>query len=191
MLSIHDVYRPFLLHFRRARMELLHEQFGVSASTRVLDVGGTAFNWALAPVMPDLTILNIGPRPADLPAGIAYVQGDARDMSWARDGCFDLVYSNSVIEHLGDIESQRRMANEIRRLGRSYFIQTPDPRFFIEPHLLTPCIHFFPPPRPPRAPAQCDRMGMAHPAHAGGAGRVHGRGTPGEEGRATGAIPRR
>lgn len=153
MLSIHDVYRPFLLHFRRARMELLHEQFGVSASTRVLDVGGTAFNWALAPVMPDLTILNIGPRPADLPAGIAYVQGDARDMSWARDGCFDLVYSNSVIEHLGDIESQRRMANEIRRLGRSYFIQTPDPRFFIEPHLLTPCIHFFPP--PPSAARSC------------------------------------
>ncbi len=36
------------------------------------------------------------------------------------------------------------MAGEIRRLGVSYFVQTPDPRFFVEPHLLTPFIHYLP-----------------------------------------------
>lgn len=144
MPSIHDVYRPFLLRFRRARMLLLQEQFQLTPSTRVLDVGGTLFNWTLAPVMPTLTLLNVGPRPADLPDHVAYVQGDARQMPSLADNLFDLVYSNSVIEHLGDLESQRRMGAEVRRLGSSYFIQTPDPRFFVEPHLLTPFVHYLP-----------------------------------------------
>ncbi len=144
MLSIHNVYRPFLLHFRRARMQFLHDWFELTPSTRVLDVGGTLFNWRLAPVMPKLTLLNVDQRPADLPDDVDYVQGDARHMSWGRDQMFDLVYGNSVIEHLGDFEAQIRMADEVRRLGASYFVQTPDPRFFVEPHLLTPFIHYLP-----------------------------------------------
>ena len=70
MPSIHDVYRPFLLHFRRVRMQFLHDHFQLTPSTRVLDVGGTLFNWTLAPVMPRLTLLNLEPRPTDLPAEI-------------------------------------------------------------------------------------------------------------------------
>lgn len=39
--------------------------------------------------------------------------------------CFDLVYSNSVIEHLGTWEKQQAFAAEARRVGRGYWIPTP------------------------------------------------------------------
>jgi hypothetical protein len=144
MISIQDAYRPFMRHWRTARMRLLHETFRLTAETRVLDVGGTAFNWGLAPVRPRLTLLNLQPRPAGLAADIDYVQGDARHLDGMEDASFDIVYSNSVIEHLGVLENQEAMAGEVRRVGRGYFVQTPHAYFPVEPHLLTPFIHYLP-----------------------------------------------
>lgn len=42
---------------------------------------------------------------------------------------FDLVFSNSVIEHVGGFQDQMKAANEIRRVGKNYFIQTPNKYF--------------------------------------------------------------
>lgn len=139
----HRVYGRLVRRFRVARMRRFHARFGVGPETRVLDVGGTLFNWELAPVRPRLTFVNLGARPHDLPAEIAYVQADATRLPFG-DGAFDVVYSNSVIEHLGDLESQRAMAGEVRRVGRRYWVQTPDVAFPLEPHLLTPLIHWVP-----------------------------------------------
>jgi hypothetical protein len=36
------------------------------------------------------------------------------------------------------------MAAEVMRVGRTYWVQTPDPRFPLEPHYLTPAIHWLP-----------------------------------------------
>jgi hypothetical protein len=55
-----------------------------------------------------------------------------------------VVFSNSVIEHLGQHDSQVSFASEIRRVGKAYWVQTPDPRFFIEPHYLSPFVHWLP-----------------------------------------------
>ena len=43
-----------------------------------------------------------------------------------------------------DWEEQQKFANEIRRVGKSYYVQTPNRHFFLEPHVLTPFFHFFP-----------------------------------------------
>jgi hypothetical protein len=61
-----------------------------------------------------------------------------------KDGGFDLVYSNSVIEHLGGIENQRPFAAECRRVGQNYYVQTPNIWFFMKPHFITPFIHWLP-----------------------------------------------
>ena len=57
---------------------------------------------------------------------------------------FDVVFSNSVIEHVGGYENQRQMANEIRRVGRRFFVQTPNKRFPLEPHFLFPWFQYLP-----------------------------------------------
>lgn len=57
---------------------------------------------------------------------------------------FDLVFSNSVIEHVGDWDKQRLFAKEMIRCGKSIYLQTPNKWFFIEPHLIATFIHWLP-----------------------------------------------
>jgi len=75
--------------------------------------------------------------------GVKFVEASADDLDFA-DGSFDIVFSNSVIEHVGDAASQRRFALEVARVGRSYWVQTPNRWFPIEQHLLTPFLHWMP-----------------------------------------------
>jgi hypothetical protein len=49
-----------------------------------------------------------------------------------------------VIEHVGDATSQRRFAREVARVGRAYWVQTPNRWFPVEQHLLTPLVHWLP-----------------------------------------------
>lgn len=143
-MNIHSLYRPFQRYFRTRRMQQFYRLFGLTEETRVLDVGGTLFNWTLLPFRPRLTIVNIS-LPS-LPGNndrTAWIIADGRHLPFG-DGTFEIVYSNSVIEHLGDLENQRAFANEIRRVGKCYYVQTPNRWFPVEPHLITPFIHFFP-----------------------------------------------
>lgn len=57
---------------------------------------------------------------------------------------FDFCFSNSVIEHVGTRDDQLRMAREVRRVGRGYFVQTPNRYFPLEPHFLVPGWQFAP-----------------------------------------------
>ena len=70
--------------------------------------------------------------------------GDATQMGDFDDQAFDLVFSNSVIEHLYTFENQQKMAREILRLGKKYFIQTPNKYFPVEAHYALPFAQFLP-----------------------------------------------
>ncbi len=121
-------------------MEALYRAFRIAADTRVLDAGGTLEIWSTAPVLPRLVMLNL-PQAGQQPC--TYVEGDACHLPFA-DGSFDLVFSNSVIEHVGSREAQEQFAREVARVGRGYWVQTPNRYFPIETHLLTPFVHWLP-----------------------------------------------
>ncbi len=76
---------------------------------------------------------------------IPYVQGDATALPF-EDGAFDIVYSNAVIEHVGDRERQRRFVEETLRVGRRVFITTPNRWFPVEVHTRLPLVHWLPDP---------------------------------------------
>jgi SAM-dependent methyltransferase len=71
------------------------------------------------------------------------VTGDGTALPYA-DGSFDVVFSNSVIEHVGDFAKQEQFAREASRVGKALWIQTPAREFFIEPHLIAPFFHWLP-----------------------------------------------
>ncbi len=75
--------------------------------------------------------------------GFVWVHGDGRHLPFA-DRAFDVVFSNSVIEHVGDSEAQRQFAAEVARTGCGYWVQTPNRYFPVEMHLLTPLVHLMP-----------------------------------------------
>jgi SAM-dependent methyltransferase len=59
------------------------------------------------------------------------------------DGEFPVAFSSSVIEHIPK-DLQPAFAAEIRRVGRRYFVQTPNRYFPIEPHYQLPLFQFLP-----------------------------------------------
>jgi len=124
-------------------MRRFEETFAITENTTVLDVGGTPLNWTLARVRPRLTIVNMPRARESAGHSVAWVSADGRMLPFP-DQSFDVVFSNSVIEHVGDPASQRRFAAEIARVGRGYWVQTPNRRFPVEPHLLMPFLHFLP-----------------------------------------------
>lgn len=110
----------------------------------ILDVGGSPYNWELVDVRGPICLLNIDPSIAPpKSANITCVVGDGTRLAYA-DGSFDIVFSNSVIEHVGSLEQQRRFASEVMRVGKRLFVQTPAKSFWLEPHYLTPFVHFLP-----------------------------------------------
>ncbi len=114
---------------------------------QILDVGGTQDFWErenfTAPELASITVVNLE-APASRHANITTMSGNACDMPEFKDGQFDVVFSNSVIEHVGGLEQQRAMASEIQRVGKRYFVQTPNRYFPIEPHYMFPFFQFLP-----------------------------------------------
>ncbi len=132
-------------HFRSQRMALFERSLRPSNSSRILDVGGSPFIWEFATVRPKLTFLNFPSALAsDLSKG-NQVAGDGCLLPF-RDQSFDIVFSNSVIEHVGTREQQRCFAEEVARVGCSYWIQTPNRLFPVELHVMLPAVHYFPKP---------------------------------------------
>lgn len=67
----------------------------------------------------DITLLNL--KKYEVPqayGNIISVAGDATDLKEYRDKQFNLAFSNSVIEHVGGIKEQRKMAKEMMRAGK-------------------------------------------------------------------------
>jgi len=121
----------------------------IPSPVKILDVGGTQKHWEMMAKGSSLleriqvTLLNIKHQSISM-LNFSSVEGDARNMPQFADGQFDIIYSNSTIEHVGNLIDQKHMASEVARVGKRYFVQTPNRYFPIEPHFVFPFFQFFP-----------------------------------------------
>ncbi len=137
--------------FRAKRLKkfekFFFKNFNIQNPIHILDVGGTDYFWknSQLPNIPGvrITLLNLHEEKTTHPH-ISSKIGDATSMDEFTDQSFDLVFSNSVIEHLYTFENQVKMAEEIQRVGKKFFIQTPNKYFPIEAHYALPFAQFFP-----------------------------------------------
>jgi 2-polyprenyl-3-methyl-5-hydroxy-6-metoxy-1,4-benzoquinol methylase len=139
--------------FRNARftrfLGIVDDVASTVSPVRILDLGGTLDFWLTTPELWQgrdfhVTLINMFPQtPPD--DRFTCVIGNACATDFA-DQSFDIVISNSVIEHVGRWRDMGRMANEIRRLAPRYFIQTPNYWFPLEAHSRFPLFHMMPEP---------------------------------------------
>src|SRR5665647_524789 len=92
--------------FRQRRMSMFIDTLKPNRETRILDVGGTVAFWVSSGVISPIVVLNPAPWAAgDGPENISFTERDGTATGY-RDHEFDIVFSNSVIEHLGTIDEQ-------------------------------------------------------------------------------------
>jgi SAM-dependent methyltransferase len=141
--------------FRQRRMRRLVELVKIRPGMRVLDLGGTPTIWEHVSEPLEITLLNL---PGGISPGMSAalqsprlahhkfhtIEGDACNVTQFGDHCFDLVFSNSVIEHVGPPAKQAEFAHEVLRLGKSYWVQTPSRWCPIEVHSGMPFYWFYP-----------------------------------------------
>jgi hypothetical protein len=135
---------------RARRWDLVAARFPDLAQMEVVDLGGTAEAWRRAPIRPArVTVVNLF-EPGESDEGwIVPVTGDAcaARAALVRGGHrqrYDLVFSNSLIEHVGGHAQRAALAAEARELAPYHWVQTPYRYFPVEPHWLFPFLQFLP-----------------------------------------------
>jgi SAM-dependent methyltransferase len=146
------------LRSRKRKLRLFLDELQPTADTTVLDVGADELAFGEGDGCRTLNFFEeLYPWPERITAlglqdgagfrsrypRIRYVQGDACDLPFA-DGEFDVVFSNAVIEHVGDRDRQRRLVSEALRVGRRVFLTTPNRLFPVEVHTRLPFVHWLP-----------------------------------------------
>lgn len=139
---------------RGQRLKLFNEFLGsITGRVRLIDLGGTAAfweNWGLAqqPLL-HVTLVNDHHldkthenEPITLP-NIHNLRADVLTLSATDLAEYDVIFSNSLIEHLPGPQLQRQLAQAIIDSGRPYFLQTPNKRSPVDPHFPRPYVPFF------------------------------------------------
>ena len=151
------------LRSRRRKLALFLETMRPTAETTVLDIGVDDFGFGEADANEHGSCATLNffeqayPWPERITAlgqhegatftarypTIRYVQGNASELPF-EDSSFDVVFSNAVIEHVGDAEAQRRFVAEALRVAPRAFITTPNRWFPVEVHTRLPLVHWLP-----------------------------------------------
>jgi len=110
----------------------------------VIDLDGRVGMWLRAPFRPaTIHIVNLQAPPTEVPPWMRVDQGDACALSDEIAGSkYDLVFSNSLLEHVGGHAQRARFADNVHALSARHWIQTPYRYFPVEPHWLFPGFQF-------------------------------------------------
>lgn len=130
---------------------LIEEILQTRGSCAILDLGGTEDYWRIGGDFLTrntgrltVTLANTLPQTVRDRAIFRFVHASATDPELCAGEHFDLVHSNSVIEHVGDWRQMRRFAANTRAMAPRYFVQTPNFWFPYEPHFRTAGFQYLP-----------------------------------------------
>ncbi|GGD16703.1 class I SAM-dependent methyltransferase [Aureimonas glaciei] len=120
---------------------IIEELLETRTSIRILDVGGTEDYWRIARELLaryrdriSITLVNTEMQNVADTGLFRTLCADACEPDFLAGDHYDLVHSNSVIEHVGDAARMAAFSENIQRLGRRYYVQTPNYWFPLEPH---------------------------------------------------------
>ena len=147
----HTKKDSFVNKIRRKRFA--HQKFMIESllqkkeEIKILDIGGEIGFWKHVGWENEkctIYLLNLESVPTISPTpGFIQITGDALTLPF-EPGSFDLIFSNSVIEHVGSYAHQALFASEVKRVCDKYIIQTPSIWFPLEPHSLIPLFQCIP-----------------------------------------------
>jgi hypothetical protein len=131
---------------RKRQANWLVETFPDLAQMSIVDLGGRVETWAHATVRPKhVHVVNLEPPPAEIPDWAEVDYGDPCALpAHIAVRRYDLVFSNSVLEHVGGHERRLRFAESVHLLAEAHWVQTPYRYFPIEPHWIAPGMQFLP-----------------------------------------------
>jgi hypothetical protein len=141
--------------FRSRRFEavqrLMEAVLAERGSCHILDLGGTETYWFVADRFIrehkgklKITLVNTEEQTIHRTDLFDFVLGSATEAALMAGRRFDLVFSNSVIEHVGSHRDMERFALNVRRLADRYYVQTPNFWFPYEPHFRFPGFQYLP-----------------------------------------------
>jgi hypothetical protein len=148
--------KSFAFKFRKKRAEkiiaLINECYEKHGEVKIIDIGGTKAYWSIIPMeflkerkvrihLVNLPDSSVPPEKTEI---FTFQHGDGCSLANIGDKSFHLAHSNSVIEHVGSWENKVRFALEIQRVAETYYLQTPNYWFPLEPHFVTLFFHWLP-----------------------------------------------
>lgn len=168
---IQQIIEQLRQHSRQKRQEMFLETFSIDRDTKILDLGGNDGSY-IASVLGDSDFRPENVFLADIDRGtvesgssrfgfIPVVLDESGQLPFD-SSFFDIVFCSSVIEHVTlpkdqvwhctsgklfrklALEKQKDFANEIIRVGKNYFVQTPYKWFPLETHTQLPFMSFIP-----------------------------------------------
>lgn len=153
LLVNHHKKNSFVNQFRQKRFELLKngiEKLIQKDHFKILDIGGDIqywknIGWQHPACKIHLLNLYESKVPENETQQFSSSVGNGLSLEYKK-GEVDLIFSNSVIEHVGSYANQQIFANEVRRVSDKYIVQTPSIWFPLEPHSLIPLFQFLPHP---------------------------------------------
>lgn len=133
---------------RAKRAELFRRYLRPSPHDRILDLGG-GYGDYIATIVPFranvwVADINEGALQRAAQHGFQTVQIPTNGELPFPDRYFDVVHCNSVIEHVLIPEDRVRLASELQRIAKNWFVQTPNRYFWLEPHSRVPFGQFLP-----------------------------------------------
>jgi hypothetical protein len=148
--AVLQLAKPYRIYHRK----LIAQEFGSLliqirlkgfSQRTILDVGGpsAALNYLINNENYRIISLNIDMyQPSEISFDYEFVIGSGTHLPF-RNGSIEYVFCDEVIEHVSGI-GRKRLAREITRVGKKFFLATPNRHFFLEPHTFIPFLQYLP-----------------------------------------------